>query len=77
MIFIDTEIFPSLDMDIFQTETSFNIEMLKEVFNKVCRDTIIIITRRIYQKEEPEIKIAAIYTKALEYEADYILSRFK
>ncbi|PJJ61002.1 hypothetical protein CLV45_2439 [Hymenobacter chitinivorans DSM 11115] len=76
IIFIDTEIFPSLDMDIFQTETSFDVDMLKNVYNKVCRDTILIITRRIYHKEEPEIKVAAVYTKALESEANYLLSRF-
>ncbi|MBO3270458.1 hypothetical protein [Hymenobacter defluvii] len=76
IIFIDTEIFPGLELDLFQTETSFDEEMLKNVYNKVCRDTILIITRRIYQKETPEIKVAAIYTKALESEANYLLSNF-
>ena len=77
IIFIDTEIFPGLDLDVFQTDTSLDINMLKKSHNNTHKESILCITRRIYTKLTPEIQTLVIYPKYFDREVNHLMSCFK
>jgi hypothetical protein len=77
IIFIDTEVFPGLDMEIFNSVTSFDINAIEKLHDKVDRESILCITRRIYSEEKPIVLVDVIYPPGLEVQGKYLQSIFR
>lgn len=76
IIFIDTEIYPTMDLDLFQTEASFNPITIEKIHQKVCKNDIICFTRRTFSTEEPKTETIVFYPEHLKTEALYLQQVF-
>ncbi|MES1222283.1 MAG: hypothetical protein ABUT20_42700, partial [Bacteroidota bacterium] len=55
IIFLDSESLPEFHMNIFQTEGMYDLELVKQVYNKVGLKDILCIVRRFYNNKGPFI----------------------
>jgi hypothetical protein len=76
IVFIDSEVFPGLDMDIFHMDSSYDADSIRRLHNKIDAKNILCITRRIYTKAKPEILTDVFFPPELEAQAKYLQKMF-
>lgn len=60
IIFLDSESLPEFHMNIFQNDSMFDLDMIKQAYDKVGLKDILCIVRRSYNKEGPYVQADVI-----------------
>lgn len=77
ILFIDSESHPQFHMGLFQTETSYNQEKIRRLYDEYCSDWIVCVLRRDSLKKVPQLTIDFFHQEHHKDTVAFLYSAFK